>query len=193
MNLRIRIAILLTGLVMSWVGTRAAQSPSGLVALTVPESRLPPGCRLKPVPSMPPRGAQRGVVVTSGHSEPNPLISRERQVAADIRRLVDGAPPEPDGPPLTPRAAAAFASRWAEDVVEAYRATYRQSDESLITIAAIQFNDARLATQTPPMGTRGAPRGMTSRIVIGSTVVLISADASSDCFRALENDLRSVR
>lgn len=185
--------MLLVGLLASWVGASATQSARGLAALTVPEARLPPNCRLKPVEPKPPIGAQRGVVVISGNSEPNPLISRQRQVAADIRRLVDGAPPEPDGPPLTPRGAAAFASRWAEDVVEAYRATYRQTDESLITVAAIQFNDERLATPTPPLGTRSAARGMTSRIVLGPTVVLIAAGASSDCFRVIENYFRSVR
>ena len=107
--------------------------------------------------------------------------------------MVDGAPPEPDGPPLMPRGAAAWASRWAEDVVEAYRATYRQADESLIIVAGIQFNDERLATLEPPAGTRSATRGMTSRIVFGPTVVLIAAGATSDCFRAIEDYLRSVR
>jgi hypothetical protein len=79
------------------------------------------------------------------------------------------------------------------DVVQAYRATYRQTDESLITVAAIQFNHERLATTEPPAGTRSAPRGMTSRIVLGSTVVLIAANASSDCFRAIESYPWSVR
>jgi hypothetical protein len=82
--------------------------------------------------------------------------------------------------------------KWAEDVVEAYRATY-QTDESLITVAAIQFNDDRLATPTPPFGTRSPARGMTSRIVLGPTVVLIAAGESSGCFEAIENYLRSVR
>jgi hypothetical protein len=132
-------------------------------------------------------------VAISGNPEPNPLISRERQVAASIRRLVDGAPPEPDGPPLMPRGVARWASMWAEDVVEAYRATYRQTDESLITVAAIQFNAERLATPEPPVGTRRAVRGITSRIVLGPTVVLVAAGASSDCFSAIENYLQSVR
>lgn len=81
---------------------------------------------------------------------------------------------------------------WAEDVVEAYRATY-QADELLITVAAIQFDDARLATPTRPFGTRSAARGMTSRIVLGPTVVLVAAGASRGCFEAIENYLRSVR
>jgi hypothetical protein len=186
--------MLLVGLLAISVGAGATtQSARGLTVLTVPEDRLPPSCRLEPVVPRPPIGDQRGVVAISGDSEPNPLISRARQVAADIRRLVDGAPPEPDGPPLMPRAAARWASRWAEDVVEAYRATYRQTDESLITVAAIQFNDERFATPQPPVATRRAARGMTSRIVLGPTVVLIAAGASSDCFQTIEDYLRSVR
>ena len=175
---RVRMTMLLVGLLAISVGAAATIQPApGLTALTVPEDRLPPSCGLRPIVARPPIGAQPGVVTISGNSEPNPLISRERQVAADIRRMVDGAPPEPDGPPLMPRGAAAWASRWAEDVVEAYRATYRQADESLITVAAIQFNDERLATLEPPAGTRSATRGMTSRIVFGPTVVLIAAGA----------------
>jgi hypothetical protein len=86
--------MLLVWLLVSWVDARAIQAPQGLAALTVPEDRLPPGCRLKPAEPKPPIGAQRGFVATSGNSERNPLIGRDRQVAADIRRLVDGAPPE---------------------------------------------------------------------------------------------------
>jgi hypothetical protein len=187
------MAMLLVGLLANAVGAGATiQSPRALAGLTLPEDRLPPGCRLNPVVPRPPIGAS-GVVVISGNSEPNPLISQERRVAAEIRRSVDGAPPQPDGPPLMPSAAARWGSRWAEDVVEAYRATYRLADESLITVAAIQFNDPRLATPEPPMGTRSAARGMTSRIVLGPTVALIAADAGSECFRAIEDYLRSVR
>ena len=185
--------MLLVGLLAISVGAAATIQPApGLAALTVPEDRLPPSCGLRPIVARPPIGAQPGVVTISGNSEPNPLISRERQVAADIRRIVDGAP-EPDGPPLMPKSSARWELSWAEDVVEAYRATYRQADGSPIIVAAIQFNDARLATPTPPFGTRSATRGMTSRIVLGPTVVLVAAGASSGCFEAIENYLRSVR
>jgi hypothetical protein len=192
-TLRFRIAMLLAGLLAASFGAAATQPARDLSILTVPEDRLPTSCRLKPAVPRPLIAAQRGVVVMAAGSEPNPLISRDRRVAADIRRLIDGAPPEPDGPPLMPRNATAWASSWVQDVVQAYRATYRQTDESLITVAAIQFNHERLATTEPPAGTRSAPRGMTSRIVLGSTVVLIAANASSDCFRAIESYPGSVR
>jgi hypothetical protein len=175
------MAMLLIGVLAPCVGAGANQSARGLAALTVPDDRLPPNCRLKPVEPKPP------------NLEPNPLISRERRVAAEIRRLIDGAPPEPDGPPLMPRSSARWELSWAEDVVEAYRATYWQADGSPITVAAIQFNDVRLATPTPPFGTRSAARGMTSRIVLGPTVVLVAAGASSGCFEDIETYLRSVR
>jgi len=185
--------MLLVGLLALGVEPGATQSSPGLAALTVPDDRLPPSCRLNPVEPMAPIGARRGAMVIARNSEPNPLISRERRVVEETRRLVDGAPPEPDGPPLTPRGAARWASRWAEDVVAAYRATYRQTDGSLITVFAIQFSDERLAPPEAPVGTRSAARGTNSRIVLGPSVVLISAGASSDCFRAIENYVRSVR
>jgi hypothetical protein len=107
---RVTMTMLLAGLVAISVGAAAIIQPArGLAALTVPEDRLPPSCRFRPVVPRP-IGAQPGVVVIAGNSEPNPLISRDRQVAADIRRMVDGAPREPDGPPLMPRGAAAWAS-----------------------------------------------------------------------------------
>ena len=191
---RTRTAMLTAGLLAALAGAAAtAQSGRDLSTLTVPEDRLPAGCQLKPVVPRPPMPPQGGVVVVSGDSEPNPLISRERRVATHIKWLVDGAPPVPDGPPLMPRAAAAWSSRWAEDVVEAYRATYRRADESLVTVAAMQFDDERLATAEPPFGARRVARGTTSRIVLGPTVVQISADETSDCFRAIETYLRSLR
>ena len=108
-------------------------------------------------------------------------------LTAGLLAVVAGAPP------LMPKAEAAWTARWAEDVVEAYRATYRLDDESLVTVAAIQFNDERLATAEPPFGTRPVARGTTSRIVLGPTVVQVSAAAGSDCFRAIDGYLRSVR
>ena len=190
---RIGTAMLLAVLLSASVVAAATQSSPDLAELTVPEARLPQGCRLQPVVPRPPIRADGAPVMISGASEPNPLITRDRRVVADIRRLVDGAPPEPDGPPLMPRAAAAWASSWAQDVVEAYRATYRQTDESLVTVAAIQFKDDRLATAGPPAGTRSAVTGMSTRIVLGPTVVLIVAETGSDCVRAIEAHLRSVR
>jgi hypothetical protein len=92
-----------------------------------------------------------------------------------------------------PREAVAFALRWADDVVEAYRATYGQTDASFINVAAIQFNDERLASPAPPPGTRNAARGESSRVVLGPIVMFISAGAGSDCFTAIEGYVRSLR
>lgn len=185
---RITTQLLLVGLLANWTGVAAVQPAQDLAALTVPEERLPPGCRLEEPPK--PQTNQPGTVVIS---QPNPWIGREGQVVADIRRLVDGAPRDLDGPPLMPREAAAFALRWADNVVEAYKARYRQADASLIDVAAIRFDDERLATSAPPVGTRRASRGITSRVVLGPIVVRIAAGARSDCFQAIENYVRSLR
>ena len=190
---RITMGTLVLGLFANLVCAAAAQPARDLAALTVPEDRLPASCRLKPVEPKPPMRAQGSVVIISGDSGPNPWIGRDRKTVADVRRMVDGAPPELDGPPLMPREAAAFALRWADNVVEAYRATYRLTDESLINVAAVRFDDEQLATPAPPPGTRTMARGITSRVVLGPIVVLISAGASSDCFRAIESYVRSRR
>jgi len=104
--LRIATAVLAAGLQAALAGAAAtAQSGRDLSTWTVPDDRLPPGCRLRPVVPRPPLPPQGGVAVFSGDSEPNPLISRERRVAGYIRRLIDGAPRVPD------HATGAFASR----------------------------------------------------------------------------------
>lgn len=86
-----------------------------------------------------------------------------------------------------------FALKWADNVVESYRATYRSADESRIQVYAIRFDDEALAHPTPPEGTRHPPRGATSRVVLGPTVVLLSAGTSNGCFEAIGNYVRSLR
>src|SRR5688572_3927629 len=96
----------------------AVQGPtSGLETLTVPEVRLPPGCRLKPfaAPQIIPDASRGSPVVVTGSSGPsfptNPWIGRERQALAMIRRMVDGTPMQPDGPALDRRQAAQYQLR----------------------------------------------------------------------------------
>ena len=175
------------------VAVTAAQSESRLAALTVPAGHLPAGCGLKPDEPRQAINSQRGVVAVAGVASQNPWISQTQGRAAWIRRLVDGVPPVPDGPPMMPKEAAAFAAKFGENVVEAYLASYRRSDGSLIDVAAIRFNDAKLATPEPPPVTRLSRRGVARRIVVGPTVVRISAYATSDCFDAIEKHMRSLR
>ena len=171
------------------------QSPN-LPTLTVPDDRLPPGCTLKPAepePLVAPQGGVRVISRESASAPTNPWSGSDRRLAAAIRQRVDGTPLQPDGPPLDRRAAEAYALKSADNVVEAYRATYRSADESLIDVFAVRFDDQSLAASTPPPGARNLPRSVTSRVVIGPTVVLISSAANSSCFQAITDYVRSLR
>jgi hypothetical protein len=153
---------------------------------------------LKPAAQKPPvlLGGQGGVVVVTSESAlvpSNPWQGDDRRIAAAIRRMVDGSPREPDGPPLDAEGTAAFALRWAGDVVDAYGATYLSSDHSSIDVYAVRFSDERLATPAPPAGTRIVVRGATTRVVLGPTVVLVNARAQNDCFEAITEYVRSLR
>jgi len=195
---RIATRLLIAAAVAGSVAAAGAQSEQDLDTLTVPPGRLSPGCRLK---ATAPKtqvlvGAPGGVVVLSGESGPtssNPWKGDDRRIAAAIRRLVDGSPPEPDGPPLDAEGTAAFALRWADNVVEAYGATYLSSDDSSINVYAVRFNDEKLATPAPPAGTRNLARGATNRVVLSPTVVLVVAGTRSSCFEAISEYVRSLR
>src|SRR5687767_9606643 len=96
------------GPLMSSTALSEMQSGTTLAALTVPDDRLPPGCRLKPAELTPAVNRQQGIVVGAGASGPvtpvNPWLGSDRRLAAAIRRRIDGMPPQPDGPPLDRRA-----------------------------------------------------------------------------------------
>lgn len=196
--IRIATRILIAAAVAGSVAAAGAQSGRDLETLTVPEARLSPGCRLKTAApkTQVPIGTQGGVAVRSGESGPipwNPWKGEDRRIAAAIRRVVDGSPPEPDGPPLDAEGTAAFALRWADNVVEVYAATYLSSDDSSINVYAVRFNDEKLATPAPPAGTRNVARGATNRVVLSPTVVLVVAGTRSSCFEAISEYVRSLR
>jgi len=197
MNVNLLRIVLTGGLLMGAAARVEVQSASTLAVVTVPDDRLPPGCRLKPTEPKPLVDPQRDVVVIAGDSglsaATNPWSGSDRRLAAAIRQRVDGTPPQPDGPPLNGRASAAFALKWADNVVEAYRDTYRSANESLIEVFAVRFDHQALALTRPPAGTRNVPRGVTSRVVRGPAVVLISTDANNSCFQAISDYVESLR
>lgn len=174
-----------------------AQPATSLAVLTVPPGRLPSGCALNPVEPRVANATQGRVVALSDVLGPltptNPWSGSDRRVAAAIRHRIDGAPVEPDAPPLGRRASAAYALKWVEHVVESYLAAYRSAEQSPIEVFALRFDDQTLAHDTPPAGTRLPTRGVRRRVVLGATVVLVSAGAESSCFAAIENHVRSLR
>jgi hypothetical protein len=195
------IWVFLAGFLAFPLALAAAQRPSDrLETLTVPQDRLPTGCRLKPVapPPVLSNSSQGSRVVVTGSSGPsfptNPYIGRERQAMAAIRRMVDGTPVQPDGPAFDRRQAAEYQLRWAEGVAEAYRATYLWSDGSEVDVSAVRFEDEKLAGATPPQGVLFSVAGTTSRIVMGPNVVMVSArSGTNSCFETIRDHIQSLR
>ena len=167
-----------------------------LSSLTVPADRLPPGCTLVPE-GRPAASSLQGAAVVAGTrgiiTPTNPWVGSDRRIVAAIRQRIEGTRPEPDGPPLDLAAATAYRLKWADHVVEAYHARYRSGDESTIEVFAVRFDDEALAGPTPPGGMTRARPGLANRVVIGPTVVVVSAAVSSGCFQRVSEYVTSLR
>ena len=196
MNVNLLRIALAGGVLAGSTAVVQVQSERTLSVVTVPDDRLPAGCTLMPLEPQPSGGPQGVVVIPRdfGPSTPtNPWSGSDRRLAAAIAQRVDGMAPQPDGPPLDRSASAAFALKWADQVVEAYRATYRSADGFLIDVYAVRFDDPALALPNPPAGLRKMSRDVTSRVVLGPSVVLISTAANNGCFQAINDYVRSLR
>jgi hypothetical protein len=202
--MKVRPARIITSGLVGWFlvlpsAVAVAQGPIiGLETLTVPDGRLPAGCRLKPLAApVAPDASQRSPIVVTGSSGPdlptNPWTGRERQMMATIRRAVDGTPMQPDGPALDRRQAAQYQLRWADGVAEAYRATYVWSDGSEVEVSAVRFEEEKLAAVPPPPGGLTLVERIASRIVIGPSVVLVSARGTNSCFETIRDYIQSLR
>jgi hypothetical protein len=113
---------------------------------------------------------------------------------ATIRRAVDGTPMQPDGPALDRRQAVRYQLRWADGVAEAYRATYLWSDGSEVDVSAVRFEEEKLAGAPPPPAGPTLVDRAVSRIVIGPSVVLVSArGGTNNCFETIRDYIQSLR
>jgi hypothetical protein len=189
---RFFVALLLVG------GAVAGSAPSwqALSTLTVPLTALPSDCGLKePAPKPAPitRGGVTAIqAVPSSPFPTNPWSGTDRRIVTTVREAIDGAPRMPDGPPLEARDAAAFELKLADNVLEAYHAAYASADGSQTEVFAVTFNDSTLAKPEPLSATMNPPTGLRSRFVRGSTVVVVSG-SRSECFRAVNEYIRSVQ
>jgi len=180
------------------------QSPPALSALTVPAALLPDGCALKPPPAPAPAPAQ--VLVGDGNRilasarfdfSTNPWSGTDRKIVAMVHRAIDGpAPvrPLPDLPPPKSGGAAAAERKLADNIVEAYRAEYASGDGGRVEVFAVTFNDPKLTVAPESMSAMlNPPRGMTTRVVRGATVVRVSASTSGMCFGAVRAHIESLK
>ncbi len=195
MKLRDMVVIVI---VAASIARGSAQTPS-LSALTVPDKTLPSGCRLKPlVPASAPvvRDGSVTVAAKPAFSFPfpsNPWSGTDDRLIVTARSMVDGSLQLPDAPPPSRAEASAIESRWVEDVVEAYRAEYLSAEQVVISVTAIRFNDAKLATTKPSSAALHMSGGRADRLVVGAAVVVVQAGAKTNCFDAVDSYIRGMR
>jgi hypothetical protein len=192
-TLRILVAFMLAGAAPATV-----QSGLTLSSLTVPAERLSSGCALEQPPSPAPVARGGATVVhaaTPSQFPANPWSGTDRKLVAAVHMAVDARreKPLPDVPPTTARDAAASDTQWAENIREAYHAAYASAEGSHVQVFAVTFNDAKLITPEPVSAMLNPPRGLTRRIVRGTTVVRVSAPAPTECFGAIRAYIESLK
>ena len=190
---RLRVTVVLA----AWIVGVSAQAGLALNALTVPATSLPNSCHLRPyVPAMSPV-AQVGTTTTwrpnprsSAPFPGNPWVGTDRELLIYLR----GTPPVPDAPPPSAAELSAMKGRWAQHVVEGYRALYDSTDGG-VEVQAIRFDDATLATTSAPSVVQllNTPRGASDRIVLGAVVVQVTAASATPCYKAVGDHIRSLK
>ena len=189
---RLLVAFLLAGGVAG-----AERSGQTLSALTVPAAALPSGCALTQLAPRPAPIARGRVTVIHGAPwspfPTNPWSGTDRKIVTEVRKVIDGTPRMPDGPPLEAREAAALELKLADNVLEAYHAVYASADGTRVEVFAVTFNDEALAKPERLSETMNPPRGLRSRLVRGATVVVVSAPTAGECARTVESYIRSGR
>ena len=202
----IAVGLATVGLVAG-LSAASAQSEPSLSALTVPAARLPEGCRLTPPPPPPtptptPDPDSDAIVrpVMPRHPElpSNPWFGTDFKYILMIRPAFNSTPlfRMPDGPPLEPEAAARLRSKLTGDIAEAYSASYEIPDKGHVNVMAVRYVDAKWATPEAPAGTIGAARSRfveTTRIVRGSTVILVTGTPQHECLNVIRSYIQTLK
>lgn len=172
-------------------GQSALPRVATLQELTVPMERLPAGCVLSPAESnrLDGNGVQ-GRTFWNGLSIPtNPWTGTDRQIVIAIAQRIHGPVVMPDGP-LTARDLAAFRSRFADGVEQAYAANYAQSESDVAAVYAARFASAEMPDDRQ-RGARASTDPRVIRVVIGQIVAIASGDGG-ECFKAVGAHLRTL-
>lgn len=172
------------------LATSEAQGQSAILFenLTVPQSRLVPGCNLSPSDTAASGGNRVRLGLWAGLPiSSNPWIGNDRSIVATIRERVALSPKTPDGPPPSRAELAQFRLQLSEDVEAAYAAVYAEAGTRLVTVYAARFN--RTPVPDPPRAD-AFPRGNV-RIARDRTVVVVSGEAGQ-CFEAVAAYVREI-
>ena len=171
-----------------------------LSALTVPAPALPDGCALTLPPAPSPAPVSRdGVTVINlpwSRFPTNPWSGTDRATVAAVHRAIDARPerPLPDLPPEAWRGTTASVQKWAENILGAYHAAYAGMDGRQVEVFAVTFNDVKLTAAPESVSAMlNPPRGVTTRLVRGATVIRVSAPAATACFAAVRAHIESLK
>ena len=97
-------------------------------------------------------------------------------------------------PPEVSRDAAAAERKWADNILGAYHAAYVSWDGRQVEVFAVTFNDVKLTTAPESVSALlNPPRGLTTRLVRGATVIRVSGSTSTECFRAVRAHIESLK
>ena len=149
---------------------QSMQSGLQLDTLTVPPSRLVPGCALSPAPFL--RLDNNRMIGGLWGDLPittNPWSGDDRAISGKIRERVAHAPMLPDGPPLSRSELARFQFELADDVERAFAAFYGEEGWPPIAVYAVTFKAAPI-----PQAPLNPSSNGELRLVHDRTVVLLS-------------------
>jgi hypothetical protein len=159
---------------------QSMQSSLQLDTLTVPPSRLVPGCALSPAPFLRLDGNRMvGGLWADLPIATNPWSGDDRSIGGKIRERVARAPMLPDGPPLSRTEHARFQFELADDVERAYAAFYADEGWPPIAVYAVTFK----VTTIPQAPLNPSPNG-DLRLGRDRTAVLLSG-RPGPCSRAV--------
>jgi len=184
------------------IAAASTQSALSLSALTVPAASLPGGCALTPPPApalaQVSGGGANSIQLSPRFGFPtNPWSGTDRKIVAMVHRAIDGPEPVrplPDLPPTASGGAAASERKWAENILEAYRAEYVSGDTGRVEVFAVTFSDAKLTVAPDSLSAvLNPPRETGHRIVRGATVVRVSVHTSAACFGAVRAHIESLK
>jgi hypothetical protein len=199
--MRAILAVCAVGLAAAHLSAGQEVAPAGLERLTVPEARLPEGCRLSVLPKT---SSGRSMVDISPFEprlalfvDANPWIAERTSMVVFVDQIVNGG--------TTPAAYAALTrselmeqarrrAAWRRGVSGVYRAEYMSAGMST-RVHAMRFMTPESAAAVSVSGPLPAfAAGTSARLVIGRDIARVSAPAGPNaCYDAVRRHLESLR
>jgi hypothetical protein len=183
-------AILAAPLIIALAPVQEVNRVVALTDLTVPPSRLPPGCALLEKSTTPGKDGQVRIAWLGLPVSTNPWTGNDRPVLALIRERFEGPSTVPDGPPLNSRELARFRAQLADGVEAGYAAAYQQSGQSGLTLVqALRFETDEGARMAGTTRRTANPRAVW--LSAGRIRMVVSGDGGA-CFQSVSAYISSL-